>query len=87
MRMEDHWSVEAQSFGQSLLGLVQPRVLLRPSDFQSEYYYPRTWNFYLGLMKGENFRDGILGPNTGFSSDLLSNPVTVIFIEFHYPQM
>lgn len=87
MRMEDHWSVEAQSFGQSLLGLVQPRVLLRSSDFQSVYYYPRMRHFYLGLMKGKNFRDGILGPNTGFSSDLLSNPVTVIFIEFHYPQM
>lgn len=79
MRVEDHWSVEAQSFGQSLLGLVQPRVLLRPSDFQSICYYTRTWHFYLGLMKGENFRDGILGPNTGFSSDLLSNPVNSHF--------
>ena len=82
LRMEDQRPVEVQSFGQPLLALVQPGVLFRPSDFQGVYYYPRTWHSSLVWWKGENLRDGILGPNTGFPSDLLSNPVTVIFMSF-----
>lgn len=82
MRVEDQWPMEVQSFTQPLLGLVQTRVLFRPSDFQGVCGYPRIWQSSLVWWRGEDFRDGIPGPNTGFSEALLSNPITVSFMSF-----
>lgn len=63
--------MEVQSISQPLLSLVQPRILLRPSDFQCVCCYPGIWHSGLFWWKGEDFRGGIPGPNTGGSSDLL----------------
>lgn len=70
--------MEVQSFRQTLLGLVQPRIFLRLSNFQHVDCLCRNLAFGLVWWEGEDFRLGISRLNTG----LPCSPATATFMSF-----